>query len=172
MRKSFKMIRRNRRSALGLALVLSVLFLQQASASALSLCDSASSTSGKGHRCCLLSSHSRTGSMGMESGKSAHCKAITKESSKHPGMGSFTQRAKTFIGIQWEDQFSIPQACCQIEKPKAEITDFVISLPTMDLVVCPSAVMDSGSISPPVSHVTISHPPSRPVYLFLSSFLI
>jgi hypothetical protein len=110
--------------------------------------------------------------MGMEAGGNAHCKAITKESSKRPGIGSFKGSAKTFREIQREDQFSIPQVCCQIEKPKAEITDFAISLPTVDLVACPAAVMDSGSISPPVSHVTIFHPPSRPVYLFLSSFLI
>jgi hypothetical protein len=172
MRKSFKMMRRNQRSALGLLLVISVLFLQQASASVLSLCDSSSSLSGKVYRCCLSSSHSRNGNMGMKDGKNTHCKAITKKSSQKPGIGSFTQRAKTIAGIQRENQFSIPQVCCQIERPKAEVTDFIISLPTVDLVACPSAVMDSSSISPPVSHVSISHPRSRPVYLVLSSFLI
>jgi hypothetical protein len=110
--------------------------------------------------------------MGMKDGKNTHCKAIAKESSQKSGISSFKDSAKTIAGIQREDPFSIPQVCCQIERPKAEVTDFVISLPTVDLVACPSAVMDSSSISPPVSQVSISHPPSRPVYLLLSSFLI
>ncbi len=172
MRNNFKMIKRNQRSALGLILVISVLFLQQASASVLSLCDSSSSLSEKVYRCCLSSSHSSNGNMGMKDGKNTHCKAIAKESSQKPGIGSFTQKAKTTTGIQREDPFSIPQVCCQIEKPKAEIPDFVNSLPTVDLLASPPVVMDSSSVGPPVSGSAISHPRSRPVYLVLSSFLI
>jgi hypothetical protein len=178
MKKSFNILKlfwRNKRPALGLVLVICVLFLQQTSTSALYLCDNSTSSLGKKLcHCCppVRSPNSRIGSTGMGEIKNSHCKAISKESSQKPGISSFKERAKAITGIQREEQFSIPQVCCQIDKPKAEITDFVISLPTVDLVACPSAVTDSSSLSPPVSHVSISHPCSRPVYLVLSSFLI
>lgn len=176
MKKNFTRIMKNKRTALRLALIISVLFIQQTSASALYLCDNfSSSTSGKRYcRCCPpeRSSNSRYRHMGMAGVKSTHCKAISKELLQQPGIDTFNERANSSVGIQLSDQFSIPQVCCQIEKPKAEMTDPIISLTNVDFVEGQSAAISFNRTSQSVSGVTISHPRSRPVYLILSTFLI
>ncbi len=172
----FKLFWRNKRPALGLALVICVLFLQQASASTLYLCDSSHSSSlGKMLcHCCrpVTSSNSRNGKTKVEGVKSSHCKSKSREASQKPGVGAFKKAVTTTTGVQPGNLFSIPHVCCQNGKPDAEIKYALISPPTMNVVEGPSVVIESSPLGPPVSHLPISHQHSRLIYLFLSSFLI
>jgi hypothetical protein len=178
MMKSFNIVKlfwRNKHSALGVALVICVVLLQQTSGAALYPCDGSSSSLGKKpcHFCQpATSSHSRPGNTGMGEGKSGHCKSNSKTSLHLHGVSSSKEPATSTKRNQSGNLFSIPQICCQIGKPEAEINYALISHPTLDIVKAPSAVIDSSRLSSPVSFQTISHQRSRPLYLFLSSFLI
>lgn len=172
----FKMMIKNKRSALRLALVICVLLLQQTSVSALSLCDSFASFSfgKKSCHCCptTTSVHSRHGNTGMGASKSAHCKSKVKASAQLRGIGSFKQTATLTKGHPVSNLFSMPQVCCQLGNPKAETQDVLISLPILDVMESPPAVIDANNWSHPISYAKIFHQRSRPLYLFLSSFLI
>jgi hypothetical protein len=174
MKKSFKMIKRNRRSALGLALVLTILFLQPASASALNLCTSSSSPSKMLCHCCqpVKSSNSRHGKTAIEKGKSAHCKLNLQASSQKFGIATFKKTSTTTDSNQIDEPSSPTQTCCQSGKSETAIPDAIISTLNHDVVNDPAVEIDSDNFSPPLSHPVISHLHSRPVYLFLSSFLI
>jgi hypothetical protein len=171
-----KLFWRNKRPALGLVLVICVLFLQQASASALYLCNSSHSSSfGKMLcQCCrpATSSNPRSGKTKVAGVKSSHCKSKSREASQKPGVGAFKKTATTTTGVQPGNLSSIPLVCCRSGKSDAEIKDALISPPTMNVVEGPSVVIDSSRLGHPVSHLTISHQHSRLIYLFLSSFLI
>jgi hypothetical protein len=175
MKNCFKICRENRRSALGSVLVISVLLLQQTFASAPYFCGSSTSSSGK--RACHSRQHadsspSRKGSQVAGKVKSSHCKASSERASQKAGADVFKRAGSITGGVQLGGPFSTSSACCKIEKSEAPIPDSIIPTSDASVVEVPTVEYDRSNCSPPVARAAISHPPSRPVYLLLSSFLI
>jgi hypothetical protein len=163
---------RSKRSALGLALLIIIVFLQQASASAFNIC-SGSSTMIRCHCCQSVTlSNSKHGKTAIGKEKSAACKAKLQASWQKFGIATFKKTTIATDPNQIAELSSTSQSCCQIGKSETEIPNAIISTVNPDVADHSGVEIDSNNITPPLSHAVISHLHSRPVYLFLSSLLI